>query len=72
MGADHDSRPARAGFADRALQVIAAERHADAIVQSVLAGELDAEGLAIAIAPLYGAGLDALARALVKALPRTP
>jgi len=70
-GADHDPQRGCAGSADRALLTIEAQRHADAVIAGVRAGQLDAERLAIAIAPLHGAGLQALARAIVKALGPT-
>jgi hypothetical protein len=54
--------------AAEALIVISSQQRADELVRKVTAGEMDAERLAIAIAPLYGRDLQALARALVKAI----
>lgn len=70
MSADAAAGPL-AGSADRALQVIEAQRQADALVEQVRAGELDAEGLAIELAKAYGHTLQALARAIAKAIERT-
>lgn len=67
-GADHDTQPGCAGAADRALRVIAAQQHADAVIARVRAGQLDAEGLALEVAPLYGLGLQALCRAVCRAI----
>lgn len=66
--ADHDTQPGCAGAAGLALQVIAHQQHADAVIARVRAGELDAEGLTLELGKAYGLGLQALARALVKAL----
>lgn len=71
-GADHDSPPGCAGLADRALLTIEAQRHADGIVQRVRAGQLDAEGLALELARMYGLELRTMARSVVKALAGTP
>ena len=65
---DHADLPTCAGSADHALRVIEAQRHADAIVQRVQAGELDAEGLALELARMYGLEIQAAARAIVKAI----
>lgn len=54
--------------AAEALVVIESQQRADVLVQRIIVGDIDAERLAIAIAPLSGRGLQALARALVKAL----
>jgi hypothetical protein len=69
---DHAGSPVCVGSADHALRVIAAQQHAEAVVRGVQAGELDADGLALELGRAYGLGLQALARALVKALPHTP
>ena len=66
--ADHDSVPGCTGAADLALRTIAAQQRADAIVQRVQAGELDAEGLALELGKAYGPTLRALARSIVKAI----
>ena len=68
---DHAGSPMWAGSADHALRVIAAQQLADAIVQRVQAGELDAERLALELGMAHGVNLQALARALVKALGPT-
>lgn len=68
MSADHDSQPGCAGSADLALQVIAHQQRADAIVQRVRAGELDADSLALELGKAYGVALRQLARALCKAI----
>ena len=65
---DHADLPACTGAAELALRVIEAQQHADALVQRVLGGELDAEGLALELGRAYGIGLQALARSLVKAI----
>ncbi len=68
MSADHDTQPGCPGAADLALQVIAHQQRADAIVQRVRAGALDAERLALEVAPLYGLGLQAFCRAVCRAI----
>jgi hypothetical protein len=50
-----------------ALKTIEAQRQADQVVRQLVAGEIDAEGLALVLAEAYGAKLQALARALTKA-----
>jgi len=65
---DHAGLPTCAGSADHALRVIAAQQHADAIVQRVRAGELDAEGLALEVASLDGTGRLAFCRALCRSI----
>jgi len=70
-GADHDTQPGCAGAGDHALRVIAAERHAAYVLEQVRLGKLDAEGLALALARMYGAELRAMSRALCKTLQGT-
>lgn len=67
-GADHDTQPGCPGAADRALLTIAAQQHADAVIARVRAGELDAAGLTLEVASLYGLGLQALCRAVCRAI----
>jgi hypothetical protein len=55
-------------YADEALVVIESQQRADELVRKVIAGEIDTDALAVAIAPLYGRDLRALARAVVKAI----
>jgi len=55
-----------------ALLTIEAQRHADDVVRRLIAGDLDAEGLALELGKAYGTGLQALARALTKAVQGTP
>lgn len=68
MQSSNASATDRAPHAAHALAVIAAQQHADALVQQLRAGELDAEGLALELAKAYGLSLQALARALTKAV----
>ena len=58
------------GRSAHALRVIRAQEQADELVRCLKAGELDADDLAIVVAPLYGEQLRAVCRAIVKALGR--
>ena len=70
-GADHDSLPGCKGAADRALVTIEAQRHAKHLLEQVRLGALDAEGLALEVAPLYGTRLQAFCRAICRAIEGT-
>jgi len=70
-GADHDTQPGCAGAGDHALRVIAAERHAAYVLEQIRLGKLDAEGLALEVAPLYGTRLQAFCRAICRAIEGT-
>lgn len=68
MSADHDTQPGCPGAADRALVTIEAQRHAEDLLKQVRLGALDAEGLALEVAPLYGTRLQAFCRAVCRAI----
>jgi len=55
-------------LADQALRTIYAQRHADDVIRRVREGELDADALAVELAKSYGVNLQALARAVCKAV----
>jgi hypothetical protein len=57
-----------ATMATRAAAVALADRKAEALVARVREGLVDADALALEIAPLYGFKLQAMARAIAKAL----
>ena len=65
-GADHDTQPGFEGAGDHALRVIAAERHADYVLEQVRLGKLCADDLALELGKAYGPTLRALARAIAK------